>query len=114
MTGDPVTLWLVVTGSAVSTGLLLWLVKHLVDEDLGSDRADKSDQGEEQEQEQGQDEQPRLKWVLARVTTGEPLYTGPVCQPEPRPALSAGEPLVPVTSLEPPHGRHRKGTHRCI
>ncbi|MFJ7048998.1 hypothetical protein ACIQVC_37170 [Streptomyces sp. NPDC101112] len=112
VTGDPVTLCLVITGSAVITGFLLWLVKYFVDEDLSSSPADKSDQDEDQGQ--GQDEQPQLKWVLARVTTGEPLYTGPVCKPAPRPALSAAEPLLPITTPEPPHGRHRKGTHRCI
>ncbi|MEV4863221.1 hypothetical protein [Streptomyces ossamyceticus] len=111
VTGDPATLWLVIVGSAVTTGSLLWLVKVLVDEDPTTrDQADDKDKGKDEDQV----EEPQLKWVLVRTTTGEPLHTLPDCQPTPRPALSAGEPLLPITTPEPPHGRHRKGHHRCI
>jgi hypothetical protein len=109
VTGDPATLWLVIVGSAVTTGSLLWLVKVLVDEDPTTRDQDQADDKAEEPV-----EEPQLKWVLVRATTGEPLHPLPDCQPAPRPALSAGEPLLPVTTPEPPDGRHRKGTHRCI
>lgn len=105
MTDDPATLWLVIVASAVGTGLLLWLVKYLLDEDL-SPSSDTADQP-------GQDEEPRLTWVLVQTTTGVPLHTLHACQPAPHAAVSAGEPL-PITAAQPPHARHRKGNPPCI
>jgi hypothetical protein len=115
VTGDPATLWLVIVGSAVTTGSLLWLVKVLVDEDPAARDQDQAD-GQEKDKAEEPVEEPQLKWVLVRTTTGEPFHPLSDCQPvpAPRPALSAGEPLLPITTPEPPHGRHRKGTHRCI
>jgi hypothetical protein len=107
VTGDGLALWLVITGSAVGTGLVLWLLKLLVDHDSSSADNAPADTA--------QDEEPRLTWVLAWPTTGEPLHplpARPACQPalHAHTPTGAGEPLQ-ITALQQSSARHAKRTN---
>ncbi|MDX2696237.1 hypothetical protein [Streptomyces ipomoeae] len=102
-TGDPLVLWLVITGSALTTGLILWLLKVLIDTSTDTAPADEHDHD--------QGEEPRLTWLLAWPSTGAPLCSKPTPPASHihTPACS-GETLQ-ITSVQPSRARHAKRTN---
>lgn len=99
MTGNGPALWLLVTSTAIGTGLVLWLLKLLIDEVTGATTEAADD---------GQDEEPRLMWVLASPDTGAPLHPAPgPAAPHAHTATCTGETLS-LTTVQPSRARHAK------
>lgn len=101
MTGNGPALWLLVTSTAIGTGLVLWLLKLLIDEATSAIDAEPAD-------EDGQAEEPRLTWVLASPDTGAPLHPAPgPAAPHAHTATCVGETLS-LTTVQPSRARHAK------